>query len=623
MNTTSSNLAAKLVVFIYISILIGAALYSILVPIVLSFDKAATLVFFRKKFITVGSMSILATWILYILYRPVKQCIASGECTYAADSALYKKACRALSILPKFIFLVGALSYTLGVVLSLGLDAAKGAMPSRQVAVGNLLAAIIWGLVNGVITERIINIILIESKNRLKIDSMEGQKAYSTIVHLFTPVSIIFIWLLLYSVLTFLFSTAPGFAPVAWKLALYLVIGLFLLLLVLAEFSLSMKNLLNQVRNLSGDRMDLSRKIYITSFDDIGSITEGMNRIIGNLRNTFSRVREAIGGASEASGHAKETVDGSRERVREMNGLMDKMVSGIDIQLSTVETTGGRVSGTIDSIDEMIARMDEQAERVDHAAEEIRHMVDHMNEVSSRATRTEELFQDIRQRLDGGKREVDATAGEIERINDAGIMVAETVKLIEDIADRINLIAMNAAIESAKAGAAGRGFAVVAAEIRKLADSTSSETERITGHIDSMRSITESGLRRFAALGADLQEIFSTVERTGESVAEIAVSSREMAGRGESELTEVAELVALTNALRRETGTQKESNREMKEAIDTLSRASVNLVELQRQLRSGIEAIEEAFLNISHDFERSFSSNRELEQLVEGFKTGE
>jgi methyl-accepting chemotaxis protein len=123
-------------------------------------------------------------------------------------------------------------------------------------------------------------------------------------------------------------------------------------------------------------------------------------------------------------------------------------------------------------------------------------MIDHMNAVSRDANRTEEIFLEIRQRLTEGNREVGATAEEIERINGAGIMVAETVKVIEDIADRINLIAMNAAIESAKAGTAGRGFAVVASEIRKLADSTSSETERITGHIDSMRAFTESGSRR-------------------------------------------------------------------------------------------------------------------------------
>ncbi len=623
MKNNSGNLAVKLVLFIYISIMIGAALYSILVPMALSFDRAATMVFFRKKFITVGSMSILATWILYILYRPVKNCIAAKECHAAEDSELYRKARKSLSILPKFIFLIGALSYSLGVVLSLGLDAAKGALPGRDVAVGNFLAAIVWGLVNGVITERIVNIILIESKNRLKIDSMKGQKAYSTIAHLFVPLSIIFVWLLVYTVLTFHFAPAAGFASFAWKLVVYLILGLFLMFLVLTEFSLSMKNLLRQVKKLSGDRMDLSSKIYITSFDDIGSITEGMNRIISNLRNTFSKVREAISEAYRTSGHARDTVSESKERVREMNGLMDGMASGIEEQIRTVGSTGSAISNTIASIDEMIARMDEQAERVDHAAVEIREMVDHMNSVSRDANRTEELFLEIRQRLEEGNREVEATAEEIERINGAGIMVAETVKVIEDIADRINLIAMNAAIESAKAGTAGRGFAVVAAEIRKLADSTSSETERITGHIDSMRTITESGLTRFAALGIGLQEIFSTVERTGESVAEIAVSSREMAGRGESELTEVAELVELTNALRSETGSQKESNRGMKEAIDTLSRASDTLVELQRQLRTGIGAIETAFLNISVDFEQSFSSNKELEKLVDGFNIGE
>jgi methyl-accepting chemotaxis protein len=623
MENNSSKLAFKLVVYIYISILIGAALYSLLVPVALSFDRETSLTFFRKKFITVGSMSVLATWVIYLLYRPIKQCIATGACQADADTALYRKARKALITLPRFIFLVGAISYSLGVVLSLFLDARRGEMPDRSIAAGNFIAAFIWGLVNGVITERIVNIILIESKTSLKIETMKDQKAYSTLTHLFMPVTIITIWLMSYTALTFFFASTPDLSAMAWKLAVYLVLALVLVFLILTEFTLSMKNLLRQIESLSGDRMDLSRNVYITSFDDIGIVTEGMNHIIGNLRNTFSSIRQAIGVAYKSSGHTKETVDSSRKRVREMEKLMDDMQSGIDQQLGTVQQTGSTIGAAIGSIEEMIAQMDEQAEKVDHAAAEIRSMIDHMETVSGGAARTEELFQDIRRKLDQGTREVEETAEGIEKINGAGRMVADTVKVIDDIADRINLIAMNAAIESAKAGAAGKGFAVVAGEIRKLADNTSKETETITGHIATMQQITDSGLSRFASLGGSLQNIFATVEETGKSVAEIAGSSREMARRGESELTEIEELVELTGTLKQETARQIESNHHMKSAMETLSQASGSLVDLQKQLHAGIAAIESAFANISEDFDHSFSSNRKLEELVEGFHTGD
>lgn len=619
MQNKKENLALRLVLFIYISILIGAALYSFLVPMALNFDRTATIDFFRKKFITVGSMSILATWVLYLLYKPVQRCISSGTCQ-ADGSELYRKARRALLILPRFIFAVGAVSYSLGVLISLGLDAARGSLPDSNIAIGNLVAAFIWGLVNGIITERIVNIILIKSKTALKIEAMGGKKSYSTITHLFGPVAIIILWLLCYTVITFLFSGSAGLSGISWKLAIYLALSLFLSFLIFTEFSLSLKNLEAQIHQLSGAKMDLSRKIYITSFDDIGTITEGMNRIIGNLHATFSRVRRATGDAYSSSSHAGETMDRGRSRIVEMNSLMTEMESGFQEQIGTTEETGATISRTIGSFDEIMARMDEQAEQVNHIAEELKNMIAHMESVSEKASRADEMFRMIGEKLDSGNREVNETAEEIEGINSAGKKVAETLAVINDIADRINLISMNAAIESAKAGSAGKGFAVVAGEIRKLADNTSGETEAIARQIESMQSITEQGLRRFAALGYNLQEIFSTVEETGKSVAEITGSSLEMARRGRDELTEVQELVSLTGTLKGETEKQKEANRNLKSATDSLSDASRKLTVLRSRLKEGIDAIEGAFENISRDYEKSHSSNRELEELVESFK---
>jgi methyl-accepting chemotaxis protein len=619
MNKTKKHLARRLVLFIYISILIGAALYSILVPMALNFDRTTTIDFFRKKFITVGSMSILATWILYILYRPVQRCITLGTCQ-ADGSPLYQKARKALTILPRFIFAVGALSYSLGVVISLGLDAAKGAIPPMNIAVGNFIAAFIWGFVNGIITERIVNIILIESKTELKIEDMEGKKAYSSITHLFLPIAIILTWLLSYTVITFLFSGSTTLTGITWKLAIYLAISLFLSFLIFTEFSLSLKNLQAQISKLSGEKMDLSQKIYITSFDDIGTITEGMNRIIGNLHSTFSRVRRATGEAYSSSSHAGEAVGQGRRRIEEMNSLMAEMESGFQDQIGTTKETGSTVSRTIGSFDEIMSRMDEQAEQVNHIADELKKMITHMESVSGKASQADEMFRMIGEKLDSGSREVNETAEEIEGINSAGKKVAETLSVINDIADRINLISMNAAIESAKAGSAGKGFAVVASEIRKLADNTSGETDAIARQIESMQAITEQGLRRFAALGYNLQEIFSTVEETGKSVAEITESSLEMASRGRDELTEVQELVELTGTLKGETEKQKEANRNLKSATDTLSEASQKLTELRSRMKEGIDAIEGAFENISSDYEKSHSSNRELEELVESFK---
>ncbi|MEM9881316.1 MAG: methyl-accepting chemotaxis protein [Planctomycetota bacterium] len=125
---------------------------------------------------------------------------------------------------------------------------------------------------------------------------------------------------------------------------------------------------------------------------------------------------------------------------------------------------------------------------------------------------------------------VEASSASVAELGQRGEQIGQVIGVINDIADQTNLLALNAAIEAARAGEHGRGFAVVADEVRKLADRTTQATEEIAGSIRAIQDETTSAVQR---MDAGTAQVAAGVERAGTadaSLRQIVDSAREVAG---------------------------------------------------------------------------------------------
>lgn len=138
---------------------------------------------------------------------------------------------------------------------------------------------------------------------------------------------------------------------------------------------------------------------------------------------------------------------------------------------------------------------------------------------------------------------VNNSVGIVRQLNQSIQKIDQIANVIKEIADQTNLLALNAAIEAARAGEQGRGFAVVADEVRKLAERTSSSTQEISGVIDSIRAETDSAVSAMSHIevevkkGADLsqltgevlQKIVDAAGKATQSVGNIVASTKQQA----------------------------------------------------------------------------------------------
>jgi methyl-accepting chemotaxis protein len=279
------------------------------------------------------------------------------------------------------------------------------------------------------------------------------------------------------------------------------------------------------------------------------------------------------------------------ERLRELLGQ-------IHTATATIASATTQISA---STEQMAAGTQEQSSQTSEVAGAVEEMTRTIVENSKNATKTAETARDARVAAEKGGSVVTATVEGMKRIAATSKQSAETVQalgrssnqigeivgVIDDIADQTNLLALNAAIEAARAGEQGRGFAVVADEVRKLAERTTKATKEIADMIRTIQRETagavqtmeqgdaevQNGITQADQAGSSLREIVAISQRVGDMITQIATASEEQSTTSEEIARNVEAITNVTQETAR--GTQQVAR-----AAEDLNRLTANLQSL-------------------------------------------
>jgi methyl-accepting chemotaxis protein len=310
-------------------------------------------------------------------------------------------------------------------------------------------------------------------------------------------------------------------------------------------------------------RGDLTLRGAVTN-DALGNVVDSVNYMLDNFVKVLERVRKA---AIDVQGSANDILIASEE-----------MSSGAIQQ-------DQEITNTSSAVEQLTVSMKQVSNNAEASAEAARRALD-AAEQGNRAVRdTLEGMQRIRS-------SVQATAKRIKSLGDRSLEISEIVKLINDITEQTNLLALNAAIEAARAGEAGRGFAVVADEVRKLAEHSRSATKDIAALIKAIQAETsdavvvmeegtrevEIGARLADQAGRALDAISSVVRQSAELVQEISLASKQQVRGTEG----VANAMQIISNITRQTS---QGARQTARTVEQLVQMSEQLNEALSQFR--------------------------------------
>ena len=377
-----------------------------------------------------------------------------------------------------------------------------------------------------------------------------------------------------------------------------------LCIMIVRSISGPLRDLTLSAERIAGGNLDVS--LVSAGRDEVSVLQASLSRMVQNLRASFAEAQTKEAEAQNQAAEARKAVQQAQEASRKAdsaNAEMMQAASRLETAAHEMEAYANSISHSTAGVKDGTSNQDTRIREILVSIEQLTSSVlDVARSASSAALQAEESRVKVESGAALAKESGKAMAelrsltgsltSNIHKLGEQSQSIGQVMGVINDIADQTNLLALNAAIEAARAGEAGRGFAVVADEVRKLAEKTMQATHEVRDSITSIQDLTKVNITGMDNAVASMQRVGDLSDETVTALAEVQIAVKEAAAQVQSIAAAVEQQSASSSAVSALVGDVSSiasDNAELVVRADnelhSLVRKSGELLELVSQLR--------------------------------------
>lgn len=368
------------------------------------------------------------------------------------------------------------------------------------------------------------------------------------------------------------------------SLAAVLVIGIVFSVLIFFWFTKRIKkrlDLINRALERAGAG-DFTVTLADTANDEFGQVSQNFNKMKEKLSGSLHKVTLSSGKVNRYSDDLSQAAQEVNEGTEQVAVTMQEMASGAESQAHSASD----LSMVMEKFNEIVRDSSLNGERMSKSS----------NDVLERTSKGKQLMDESIVQMKTIDQIVQESVRKVNGLDSQTQEISTLISVIESIANQTNLLALNAAIEAARAGEQGKGFAVVADEVRKLAEQVGGSVKEITEIVKNIQKESENVVQTLEGGYAEVEKGTEQIKMTGDTFKKIDLAVRGMAGNLQKVNTNLSEMVNGSETLYM--------------SVDAIASTS-------EEAAAGIEETSASSQEISSSMEEITSSSQELSAIAE------
>jgi len=388
----------------------------------------------------------------------------------------------------------------------------------------------------------------------------------------------------------------------------------------IGRLAASQSRVIDYMREMSGVAAKVANgnlAVEVKPLSDKDAFGKAFSQLVERQRDLIGKVKLVAANVSEASRQLTKASEQTAQATQQIATTIQQVARGTAEQSNSLQQTANSVEQLSGAIGQIAAGSQEQAQGVNEATGIVKRVSGAIAEVSSNARVGTEAWQNTASSaaegarmthetvagMDKVKRAMDLVSVRVTDLGERSGEIGKIVATIDDIASQTNLLALNAAIEAARAGEQGRGFAVVADEVRKLAERSSLATKEIASIVDGIRTGVAEAVSAMQQGSKDVEVGYKLATDAGGALDDILDRSRSVAKQVERISVAAQDLQGLSSG--------------MVEAIDRINRIVEQNAAATEQMTQSSGAVSKSVETTASVAEENSAASQEVSASVE------